>query len=433
MSERASRKPRLLAVDATRGVALLGMMAVHSLAEEAQPGHPTLSFAIFGGRAAATFAVLAGVGMAFMTGRKRVRRGTILSTSTMLAMRALAIGLIGLALGYTDAQYAAVILPYYSILFLLAIPLVLMPSWAIAGFGVLAAGGVPLLTHLLQPHLPVPTLANPTFAYALAHPVALLSELTITGEYPALPWVVYICAGLVIGRLTLSRVKVAIGLLATGVFLAVGAAVTSWFLLNKLGGLAKIWAAQPPSVLTVPETTEMLNLGGDGTTPTSTNWWLAVDAPHTSTTADLLGTTGAAMGLLGLLLLLGHVLRGPVSGRIMTVILAPLAAAGSMTLTMYTAHIMFLNSEYDIYSPGTGYTLQVIAVLLLGVVWKATAGKGPLEALVTYLATKAKRWAGGAVPAPPRPVAATATRVGVPIVAGLPGSARPAITSGDSP
>src|SRR5262245_21878210 len=77
---------RLAAVDATRGVALLGMIAVHSLYESDPSGRPSLSFAIFGGRAAAAFAVLAGVGLTFMTGRRRVRFRGGLQTVVALGM-----------------------------------------------------------------------------------------------------------------------------------------------------------------------------------------------------------------------------------------------------------------------------------------------------------------------------------------------------------
>jgi hypothetical protein len=239
----------------------------------------------------------------------------------------------------------------------------------------------------------VPTLDNPTVGYLVHHPLGLLSELSITGQYPALPWTAYLCAGLVIGRLTLSTLRVAIGLLGTGLLLAFGTAITSATLLNRYGGLAHVWAAQESSRLTIPETTEMLTLGGDGTTPTNTWWWLAVNAPHTSTPFDLVGTTGAATALLGALLLLGHLTAPRVLRRVITIGMAPLAAAGSMTLTLYTAHIAFINSDYDTYNPTTGYLLEVITALLIGLAWRATAGRGPLETLVTALATRARQWA----------------------------------------
>ncbi|GAA1027318.1 MULTISPECIES: heparan-alpha-glucosaminide N-acetyltransferase domain-containing protein [Amycolatopsis] len=383
-------KTRLAGIDATRGVALLGMMAVHSLYESDAQGHPTWSFAIFGGRAAATFAVLAGVGIAFMTSRRRVRRADAAGTAAALAARALAVLAIGLALGYTDAALGAVILPYYAMMFLLAIPLVFLPTWAVAVAGGLLAGGVPVLSHFALDRLPHATLLNPTIGYLLRHPLDLLAELSLTGEYPALPWMAYLCAGIFVGRLALARVKVAAWLLAGGTALAVAATAVSWLLLHHYGGIAHIQATIPQSILSAPETQEMLALGGDGTVPTVTWWWLAVDAPHTSTTPDLLGTTGTAIALLGLMLLAGHV-TAKWPRRIIAAVQKPLAAAGSMTLTLYTAHIMFINSDYDVYSAGTGYALQATAVLLIGLGWRATAGRGPLESLVSTLSAQARR------------------------------------------
>ncbi|MEC3978500.1 heparan-alpha-glucosaminide N-acetyltransferase domain-containing protein [Amycolatopsis sp. H20-H5] len=386
-------KKRLVAVDATRGVALLGMIAVHSLYESTDAGSPTWSFAVFGGRAAAAFAVLAGVGIAFMTGRKRVGAAAAKPTIAALVTRALAVFAIGLVLGsFSDAALGAVILPYYGVMFLLAVPLVFLPTWLIAVAGAGFALGVPALSHVWLAHLPQANLDNPVFGDVLHQPLSLVTELAVTGEYPALPWMAYLCAGLVVGRLNLKSVKVAAALLASGVVLAVGTAVLSSQLLNRWGGLAHIWAAAPGSDLTTAETSELLTLGGDGTVPPDSWWWLAVNAPHTSTPVDLIGTTGAALALLGLLLLLGHVTHKWVR-RVVTAVLSPLAAAGSMTLTLYVAHILFINSDYDRYDATLGYILQVIAVLLIGLCWRATAGRGPLESLVTALAGLARRLA----------------------------------------
>jgi hypothetical protein len=180
-----------------------------------------------------------------------------------------------------------------------------------------------------------------------------------------------------------------------GTATALAARGVSQVLLQRHGGLDAILAAVPSSPLTWTETSQILAVGGDGTVPPSTWWWLAVATPHTSTTPDLLGTTGSAVALLGALLLAGHV-RGTVASRPTRMILHPLAAAGSMTLTLYTAHIMFINSDYDTYSATTGYLLQAGAVLFLGLCWSATAGRGPLEALVGALAAAARRRAAGA-------------------------------------
>ncbi|MEU9505167.1 heparan-alpha-glucosaminide N-acetyltransferase domain-containing protein [Micromonospora sp. NPDC048170] len=383
-------RTRLLGVDAARGVALFGMIAVHSLYQADAAGLPTWSFTLFGGRAAALFAVLAGVGIAFLTGRRRVPLAAGAGPVAALGVRALAIGAIGLALGYTDASLASVILPYYAVMFLLAIPLVFLPTWLVACTGVAVATGVPVLRQLLLPQLPEPTYDNPAFAQLLDAPGALLTELALTGEFPATTWLAYLCAGLVVGRLSLNRLVVILGLLYTGVLLAAGAAVASWVLLNRYEGLQQIWLTQPGSGLTVADTTELLLFGADGSTPTSTWWWLTVAAPHTGTPLDLLGTIGSAIALLAVMLLAFHVAR-PGPRRAISVLLVPLAAAGSMTLTLYTAHIMFINSELDSFEPVTGYLAQVLAMVLFGTAWWATAGRGPLEGLVALLSGGARR------------------------------------------
>jgi uncharacterized membrane protein len=387
---------RLVGMDATRGVALLGMMAVHSLYDSDPAGHPTWSFTLFAGRAAAAFAVLAGVGIAFMTGRRRVALRDAAPTVAALVVRALVIGAIGLAMGYTDSEIATVILPYYAVMFVLVIPLVFLPTWAVAAVAATVAGAAGALIHLVLPHLSAPSIGNPTVLDVVQRPGVLFEELMFTGEYPALPWMAYLAAGLVVGRLTLTRLRVVVAVLLTGTVLAVGAAVISSTLLNQFGGLAHIWAAQPGSGVTAEQTASLLAFGDDGTVPTSTWWWLAVDGPHTSTPPDLVGTIGTALAILGAMLLAEHVTH-PVIRRVLAVFQFPLAAAGSMTLTFYVLHVAFINSDWDVFDAGTGYRLQVVAVLLLGLAWRATAGRGPLEALVTALSAGARRCATRAV------------------------------------
>ena len=99
--------------------------------------------------------------------------------------------------------------------------------------------------------------------------------------------------------------------------------------------------------------------------------------------------------LLGFFLLGDHITR-PRLRLLIAPVRAPLAAAGGMTLTFYTLHIMFINSDYDNYPPTKGYLLQVASILLIALFWRATAGRGPLEGLTAYLAGRARRLAGTA-------------------------------------
>ena len=94
------------------------------------------------------------------------------------------------------------------------------------------------------------------------------------------------------------------------------------------------------------------------------------------------------MALLGALLLLGHVTT-PVLRAAIDLVLAPLAAAGSMTLTLYTAHIVFMNSPLDNFDATQGYVVQVVVAVLFALLWRQTVGRGPLESLTTWTARRA--------------------------------------------
>jgi uncharacterized membrane protein YeiB len=382
----------LVGVDATRGIALLGMMGVHALYNANPDGSPTLVYTIAGGRSAAVFAVLAGVGIAFMTGRKQVRGNHRRGAAGTLLARALVIGVFGLALGYTDASIASVILPYYAVMFLLAIPLVFLPTRVLIAVSVAIGAGVPALSQLVRPDLPAPLLDNPSFPDVFGHPISTILELSVTGYYPAVPWMAYLGAGIVIGRLRLSSVRTALGLVGVGAAAAAVAATLSWWLLGPLGGLAHIQASTAPAQLeTAPTVADYVTVSPEGTTPTTTWWWLAPDAPHSSTPLDLFQTTGSAVALLGLMLLLGHV-GWPAIARAVRLLQEPLAAAGGMTLTLYTAHVIYMNSGLDDFAAVPGYILQVIVALLFALAWRKAIGRGPLETFTSWVAHRARAW-----------------------------------------
>lgn len=370
-------RSRLVGIDATRGVALLGMMAVHVLPDEDPDGTISLAYQLASGRAAATFAVLAGVGLALWSARATRAdadpmwdpRGP--SLGVKLVLRAVAIGTIGLLLGVVDSGLA-VILPYYALLFLLAVPLLRQRSRVLVGLAVVAALVVPVLSHAIRPGLPAPSGQNITVGRLVGTPIQVLAELVFTGYYPALAWLTYLCAGLVIGRLRLASTRVALGLLIGGAVLAVATSVVSWLLLDVCGGRERIAATFPPGTLAA-EARRRLSDSQYGATPTSTWWWLAVDAPHSSTPPDLIHTTGSAVALLGLMLLLVTMARR---------VSRPLAAAGRMTLTLYCAHVLVVRSPLLPEDPVSSYVLQVMVALLVATTWSFSRRRGLLEALV---------------------------------------------------
>jgi len=342
---RRNRTSRLTGVHAARGIPLFDMFAVHVLPTVHSDRSESYSHALAGGKSAA------------------------------LAVRAAAIGLIGFTLGYSSFDTVGVILAFYAVIFLWAIPLIGLSARALLALAFAIAIVVAVLSHVVRAGVPSPSLENPSFGHLTRDPISQALALTVTGLYPALPWMAYIGAGLAVSRMALSSLCVAAGLLTGGGVLAFAASLISWALLHPLGGLARI--SELSEELSRREIIGILR-EGYGATPTTTFWWLAVDSPHTTTPLDLLHTTGVAFAVLGFMLLFARGARP---------LLAPLAAAGGMTLTLYSAHVVLLTSPPLSANVLVSFLLHVALALAFAIAWRRRRGRGPLEGLVAA-------WAG---------------------------------------
>lgn len=361
---------RIAGVDVARGVALLGMAAVHVLPLRDADGDPTWVGSVASGRSAALFAVLAGTGLALAHGR----RPSVPRAGAAVVVRAALIGVAGLLLGLLDSGLA-VILAYYALFFVLVVPWLRAGLRALAGSAAVVAVGMPFVSHAVRDDLPERDTASPVPA-DLLEPGTLLGELLLTGYYPAAVWLAYLLAGLAVGRLALGSRRTALGLVAAGSGLALGAAGLSALLLGPLGGHAQLAeVVRPAAGETVPE---VVAAGRFGDVPTDSAWWLATDAAHSSTPLDMLATTGSALLVLGLALLLS------------TRLLAPLAAAGSMPLTLYSAHVVWV-ARTDPGDPGRYYLAQVVVALVVATLWRRYVGGGPLEVAVAAAARPLRR------------------------------------------
>jgi uncharacterized membrane protein YeiB len=393
MTTESPPKARLSGVDAARGLALLGMMAVHSFSETTDAGDPSVTQLVAAGRSAALFAVLAGLAIAFMTGRRRVAPGPDgRAAVATLAVRAGVVGLIGVVgLGWIDQEDGiAVILPAYAVMFLLAIPLVFLSTRAVLLTGAAVAVLVPIASSLVRAGLPEASGDNISPA-SLADPGGALLELLLTGTYPALTWIAYVAVGLGVGRMALASARVAGRLLAVGLGLAVLAPVTSWLLLGPGGGAAAVAAESDLDPAAIAET---LRLGSEGVVPADSWWWLASAAPHSGTPLDLAATIGSSLAILGAVLLLAHL---PASARrVADAVQAPLAAAGSMTLTLYVVHAAFVGSPWSEGDSVPEYVVQAAILVVFAVAWRRATARGPLEALVGRAASRAATAARGA-------------------------------------
>ncbi|MCW2666136.1 MAG: hypothetical protein JWN57_1098 [Frankiales bacterium] len=363
-------RTRLTGVDLARAVALLGMMAVHVFPPQTADGGTPWVFTVFSGRSAALFAVLAGVGLALGAPRAGARAS--------IARRASIVAVVGLLLGELPSG-VAVILAYYALLFLLALPVLGRSARALAALSLACAVVVPVLLFVARDGLPRAD-ANPSWLLLFQAPGALLSTLLVTGYYPVLAWSAYLLAGLAVGRLALGERRTAVGLLVGGALLAAGASAVSWLLLGPGGGRDAI--ARTVDLEPGQSVSDVVDGNQFGDVPTTTGWWLAVDSPHSTTPLDLLHTTGTSLAVLGAALLLARALR--------PALLAPVTAAGAMTLTLYAVHVVVL-SVTDGDDPARLYWAQVVAFSAFALVWARAVGRGPLEALAHLVARGLRR------------------------------------------
>ena len=363
---------RIVGVDVARCLALLGMMATHVLAPVTASGAMSTSHEIASGRASGLFALLAGVSLALVTGGSTPHRGRrLLGERAGIVVRAVLIGLIGLLLGALPTNIA-IILVYYAVLFVMALPFlglgwrplaVLALVWSVAG---------PAVSLVLRADLSSPARLVPSFE-DLAAPGELAQSLLLTGYYPAISWFAYLLAGLAIGRLDLRRPVVAARVALTGTVVAAVTWVVSADLTRDAAVRRALLSTDGGGATTWSQLRQQLDLASYGTTPTGSWWWLVPIGPHAGTPFTLLHTIGCAMAVLGLAVLASRVLR-----RAWAVVFG----AGAMTLTLYSLHIVMLTPDVPPREAPSSYLPQVVVVLLVGAAYALARRRGPMESLV---------------------------------------------------
>lgn len=107
-------RPRISGIDFARFIALIGMMAAHVWTSNPD-GSPALIESAVSGKAAALFALLAGVGIVLST-RSDLAAGRAGAARLSLLGRGLALVIIGLTLGVSPSGIV-VILVYYGVMF----------------------------------------------------------------------------------------------------------------------------------------------------------------------------------------------------------------------------------------------------------------------------------------------------------------------------
>ncbi len=379
----APGKLRIDGVDAARALAVFGMFVVHmgveSLGLLSPEGYAWDLHDLVRGNSSALFAFLAGVSLAMMTGRTRPVRGEPLRRAAVRVLtRALFIGLLGVVLDAL-AVPVAVILTYYAGFFVLALPLAAFRAgalWTVAG--VLAVLGPPL-SYLIRDAFITPRPRTGA--------VTSFGEFFLTGYYPAITFMVFVFAGMAVGRMDMGATAVRARLLLTGGVLTVFGYLGSWVMLYPLGGLDRLveqsafMEGRSVGAVDDPQLLENLRAGVleeaasiSGQVPTDSWWWLAVNTAHTGTTFEIAVAVGQALIVLVACMWLAEHAR---------TLMYPLTSVGRMPLTIYSGHIFVLAL---IVTPDDGWRTPwlwegfVLGSIVFAVAWRLLVSeRGPAE------------------------------------------------------
>ena len=306
--------------------------------------------------------MLAGVTLALASGGPTPFRGRRLGIAAGgLAARAVLVALLGLWLGELDSGIA-IILTYYGVLFLLGLPFLALRARHLAVLAGVWLVLAPLVSHWLRPDLPPRRFDNASFDQ-LAQPGLLALELLVTGYYPVLTWLAYLFAGMAVGRSDLGRRTVQAGLLAGGLVLAAGSALLSEVLTEDRFS---------------QRTLDRVRTDSFGTTPTEGRAeWLLISAPHSGTPFDLAQTTGSALAVIGLCLLVVGLLPRP-PARVLAVVFG----AGTMTLSALLLHVWMRTEGVKLPEQPDAMAIHVVVLGTIGAVFVLAGLRGPLEYLV---------------------------------------------------
>lgn len=341
---------RLEGLDLARYLAFVGMVIVNfKIVMEAENDTGLLNALTVAleGRAAATFVVLAGIGLG-LAGRKGMDR--TIPVTIRRALFLLVIGLLNMLIFDAD------ILHYYAIYFLFGVALLPLSSRAL--IAVLA--GLNLAFMILVFVLDYDAGWNwDDYTYSgFWTPAGFVRNLFFNGWHPVIPWLGFLLFGIILARLPLTERATRIRLVVWGA-LALGAAeVASRLLTARLAPVA-------------PELAE-----------------LVTTAPLPPTPIYTLAGLGAACLVTGICLL--------VSDRLGAWgVLRVVAPAGRQTLTLYIAHILVGMGTLESLGMLGGQSVAAAlgasivfcgAATIYALLWSRRFRRGPVEALMRKVA-----------------------------------------------
>ena len=359
---------RIAGYDIARALAVFGMVLVNftiamgamgaERAEGQGPSWLTGFVRLFEGRAAATFVVLAGVGVSLMSaaGRLESDRARLARARRTLLHRAALLFVVGLA--YTPV-WPADILHFYGVYLALAAFLLAAPSarlWALAA--ALPLGFCALLFVFdYEAGWDWTTLSYAGFWT----PAGMLRHLLYNGFHPVVPWLAFLLLGMLLGRQDLRSPAVRRRVFALGLAVALAAELTSALFVRVL---------VPALELGARDAEDLAALFGA--------------APMPPTPLYMLAGAGTACAVIAASVTVGERWGSATWLR-------PLVATGQLALTLYVAHVLVglgtlealgRLEEQSLEFAVTAAAIFCTAAVVFAWAWRARFRRGPLEALL---------------------------------------------------
>ncbi len=341
---------RLEGLDLARYLAFVGMVIVNfQIAMGAESGAGFLHIITAGlqGRAAATFVVLAGIGLGLAHARAG---GALHSVTIKRAVFLLVIGLMNMTIFDAD------ILHYYAFYFFFGV--LLLPLGSKALIGIIAGLNLAFVIMILALNFDAGWNWGDYSYSGFWTPIGFVRNLFFNGWHPVIPWLGFFLFGILLSRLPLGKTHVQTILIVGGAVVFGFAEGANSFLTGKV-------------VLIDPALADL----------TST-------APVPPMPLYTLAGGGAACFIVGLCLILSDRL-----GKIG--VLSVVAPAGRQTLTLYIAHILVGMVTLDLLGMLGGQTVgqAFVAALVFcafstiyALIWARWFPRGPVEALMRKLA-----------------------------------------------
>ncbi len=348
---------RITGYDIARALAIFGMVVVNfKIVMGASANGPDWLVALVGlleGRAAATFVVLAGIGLSLLSRKAREANDTMRLTQdrNTLLRRALFLFVVGLL--YTPI-WPADILHFYGVYiavaaFMLAVPV--RQLW-IAAVGLVAAFVVMFLTLNYDAGWDWTTLEYE----GLWTPVGMIRHLFYNGFHPVVPWLSFMLVGMAIGRLDMSESAVRRRVFWWGIGVAAVAEAIGWGIVRVLSDGAGPAGAEIISALFGTEPMPPLPL-------------------------YMMAGTGTAVAVIAMCVSLGE--RLPDAAW-----LKPFVSTGQLALTLYVAHVVIGMGTLEAIGRLENQTLAsallasavfCMASIAFATLWRMRFKRGPLE------------------------------------------------------